>query len=302
MTLSMNHKSLLSVEKVVDTNWHWQAGLQLAIAQTQRGSRLVRNRHIGPLYVQKPFYPEGKNCAHIYLLHPPGGLVSGDTLSVDIAVHEGAHALITTPGAARLYRAREKSPVQEQTNILYVENNAILEWFPMETIVYSGAAAELETHFELGDNSAITAWEITCFGLPASGEPFNQGYFKQRYQINQYGLPVFIDNLQYDASNHAFFSAKAGMQSQAVSGFLVAGPCKQVEQEREVLTDELRLMISGNADMQAQATLTWIDDFCVIRFLGNSAYACRQIFVLLWRKLRLALLAKKACEPRIWAT
>ena len=84
----------------------WQAELSLGLAKTARGTVLKTCSHRGPLYVQKAFYPEGRELAHLYLLHPPGGMVSGDDLQINVNMAEGAQALITTPGAGRVYRAR----------------------------------------------------------------------------------------------------------------------------------------------------------------------------------------------------
>jgi len=297
---------------LASSNWHWDADLELVLSNNNRGTRLTRNRHTGPLYVQKPFYPEGPDCTHIYLLHPPGGLVSGDTLSLDITLEEGAHSVITTPGAGRMYKARDESPVQKQKNHLQVKDHAILEWFPMEAIVYNGAAAELETTIELGDGSQCMAWEITCFGLSASDEPFEKGYFNQRYRIEQNGLPLFIDNLYYqktngEANNSVLFGAKAGMQSQPVSGFFIAGPFSQNEQEKDILVEQSRTLIDGMDSIESNAlntqlSVTWVNDFCVVRYLGKSAYTCRQSFALLWEQLRPELISREACKPRIWAT
>ena len=40
------------------------------------------------------------------LVDPPGGVVvGGDGLHLDVRLDAGAHALITTPGATRLYRS-----------------------------------------------------------------------------------------------------------------------------------------------------------------------------------------------------
>ena len=92
----------------------WRASLSLGFRRTERGSRLVRSEHNGPLYVQKPFYPEGPDCAHVYLLHPPGGMVSGDFLTISAHAEAQSHALITTPGAGRVYRARSDGLLQQQ--------------------------------------------------------------------------------------------------------------------------------------------------------------------------------------------
>jgi urease accessory protein len=298
-----------------DPNWHWQADLALVFSQIKnRGTRLTRNRHRGPLYVQKPFYPEGPDVAHVYLLHPPGGLVSGDTLKLDLELGDGAQGLITTPGAMRMYKARQNSPFQRQHARILIQENATLEWFPMEAIVYNQAHAELETTIKLNNNSSIFAWEITCFGLTASAEKFKKGYFKQRYRIEKNNKPIFIDNLVVDnldmhklsidkKNNRQFFSSYAGMQNKTVSGFFIAGTFenKDYSKQREILTEQLRnLLVKKNFDKTI--TITWVNDLCVARYLGDSAFQARKGFILLWQTLRPALIQLKACEPRIWLT
>jgi urease accessory protein len=57
----------------------WQASLNLSFANRFNKTLLVQRKHSGPLTVQRPFYPEGDVC-HVYLLHPPGGIVGGDEL------------------------------------------------------------------------------------------------------------------------------------------------------------------------------------------------------------------------------
>lgn len=288
-------------------NWHWQADLELRLTQTTRGTRLSRNRHTGPLYVQKPFYPEGPDCAHIYVLHPPGGLVSGDTLTLDIHLEERTSALVTTPGAGRMYKARIDSPPQQQHTHLYVGEGASLEWFPMEAIVYNGAAAELSTSITLEDDASFMAWEITCFGLAASDEPFQDGHFTQRYRVEKKGLPLFVDTLRYDAKNTQLFTSKAGMQSLPVSGFFVAGPFKCTVDQKEFLSEGMRALINSASsleddDLSQHLAVTWVDDICILRYLGKSAYTCRKVFALLWTVLRPELTNREACEPRIWLT
>jgi urease accessory protein len=105
----------------------WQARLELGLAQWAGRTVLAHKRHFGPLTVQRPFYPEGGPC-HIYLLHPPGGVVGGDRLEIAVEVGEGAHALITTPGATKFYRSA--GPRAHQIQHLSVAGGGVLEWFP----------------------------------------------------------------------------------------------------------------------------------------------------------------------------
>ena len=56
----------------------WQAQLDLEYTLRGNKTRLLRKQQRGPLTVQRSFYPEGEIC-HNYILHPPGGVVGGDT-------------------------------------------------------------------------------------------------------------------------------------------------------------------------------------------------------------------------------
>ena len=298
----MNSLASNTINRTQDAPWHWQAYLQLCFKFSSRGTTVNRCRHNGPLYVQKPFYPEGKHCAHVYLLHPPGGLVSGDTITIDVEMETNSHSLMTTPGATRLYRARQESPIQRQNIYLSLAENAILEWFPMETIVYDAAAAELNTTIKLSNNSRLMAWEITCLGLPASKQLMTQGYFQQRYKIIQDGLPIFIDRLHYDTKNHALFTNMAGMQSKTVSGFFIAGPfSQQSDDEKDQLIDYIRQQLT-HKKFDTCIAISNVNGFFITRYLGHSANQARDAFTEIWSLLRPVLIKQKACAPRIWLT
>ena len=90
------------------------------------------DRHDGPLRVLQPLHPEGPAICHHVLVHPPGGLVGGDVLDIDINVQPGAHALVTTPGATRCYRSTGETAVQSVR--ARIADGARLEWLPLEAI------------------------------------------------------------------------------------------------------------------------------------------------------------------------
>jgi len=283
-----------------DTTAHWYARLELQFQQSQRACRLSRCRHQGPLYVQKPFYPEGRDLAHVYVLHPPGGLVSGDCLQIDVDVTAKAHALITTPGAGRIYRARQDRTLQQQHINLKVAEGASLEWLPLETIVYRDANAKLSTQVDLADNSHFIGWEITSLGLPASGIKFDQGQLQQRLQINRNGQPVVIESQQLTESTQAIFNAVAGLQAKPVTGVLLAGPFSSAALSEQVMTQCRQLLTLE--DSSCLAAISQVGDFVIARYIGSCSAQCRQLFIAVWSLLRPELLGRSACAPRIWAT
>src|SRR5689334_17836187 len=95
----------------------WRASLDLEFARSGVRTVLARRSHVGPLVVQRPFYPEGEVC-HVYLVHPPGGVVGGDTLELRARVRDGAHALVTTPAATKFYRSEGRVARQLQDIVL----------------------------------------------------------------------------------------------------------------------------------------------------------------------------------------
>ena len=297
-----------TLEGVAVIDRSWLAKLDLRMEKKSRGTRLTRSRHRGPLYVQKPFYPEGPDLAHVYLLHPPGGLVSGDHLQISIDAKCDAAVLVTTPGAARIYRARDEQPLQRQSVTLDVGPNASVEWFPLETIVYNGANVELYTVINLTEESCFIGWEITCFGLPASGEPFVSGTFQQHYRILRKGRPLFIDRFSLtDTSRERMLSGSAGMNNHAVNGFFLAGPFAQTKgngdtaERMEALMASLR-EASDELSLSKYGAISKVGDLFIGRYLGSSAEQSRKLFTAWWKILRPLVLGREACAPRIWST
>lgn len=278
----------------------WQAFLNLHCQSSTRGTRLISCKHRGPLYIQKAFYPEGKQVAHLYLLHPPGGLVSGDILSINVTIDTDSKALITTPGAGRIYGAREDKKPQRIINQLDIANNASLEWFPLETIIFNGANGQSNTLVELQENSQFIGWDICCLGLPASQAPFEQGSIKQRFEITRHGMPEVIEQLNFTATDVSFLNSPAGLSGYSCSGFMAIGPFTK----EQCASDEYCQLIESLQAYRINDALVGISrvkDWILVRYLGHSSEQAKQCFIHCWQKTRPLLLNKKACLPRIWA-
>ena len=276
----------------------WHATLDLDLQRRRAATRLIGCRHEGPLYVQKPFYPEGPDCAHVYLLHPPGGMVSGDCLEIGVNLGEGAAALLTTPGAARAYRARDNGTLQRQHTRLQLAAGASVEWFPLETIVYNGASVEMETEVQLSADASCALWEVTCLGLPASDEPFTRGSFRQRYRVLRDGVPVFVDGFALEESNRQRMAGMGALQEQPVNGFFLMGPFTTDADDEQI--EALRAAIPQA--LERRFSITRLGEYYVGRYLGGNAEQARAQFARWWQMLRPALLGRPASPPRIWLT
>ena len=134
-----------------------------------RGTVVARRRHEGPFCIQQPFYP-GDGACHVYLLHPPGGLAAGDELDLTVDVEPGAAALLTTPAATKFYGSDGAPSVQRQT--LRVAAGAALEWLPLDTILFGGSRALIETDVELEPGARFIGWEQLSLGRPLSGDRY----------------------------------------------------------------------------------------------------------------------------------
>ena len=285
---------------------HWLAHLVLEFSYTAVGTQLTRTQRKGPLSVQKAFYPEGRDCAHIYLLHPPAGIVSGDELRISVDLKSNAHLLFTTPGAGRFYRARTNLEIgdtkQSQITQIALAEKAKCENFPQETIVYEGADGYNTVDITLTSSSVYLGWDITCLGLPDSDEPFVEGKYCQLNRLFCDEKLIYHDRIALSPENN-LLTHPAGLANHSVfATFLAYAPEKLSDTfQRMDIVNLLRdKVIEHNA--QQNISITDIDGLLVIRYLGAHAQQCKNLFINLWEILRPLMLDKDAIQPRIWHT
>ena len=266
----------------------WHAELELAYGRFADCTRPVLRRHQGPLRVQKHLYAEGPQvCQHI-IVHPPGGIAGGDRLNISAKVGEQAWAQLTSPGAAKWYRA--SGPAYQQLT-LQVAAGATLEWLPQESIVYCGAQAQLETRIELQGDARLCYWDMVALGRPASGERFDSGEFRSRLDIHRDGQLLWHER-QRIAGNDGLLDSPIGLGGQPVfATLLITG---EIDAELLERCRELPSAVRGD--------LTQLPGLLVARCLADEALHARAWLIALWQQLRPALLEREAVPPRIWNT
>ncbi|MEO6920656.1 MAG: urease accessory protein UreD [Collimonas sp.] len=272
-----------------------QAWLSLRFAGDQGTTRLLDRAHYGPLRVQKALYPEHVSICHAIIVHPPGGVVGGDELTIKASVDQGAHAFLTTPGAAKWYRANGK--VSGQHVQLQVADAATLEWLPQETIFFDHAHVTLEHQVELQGDARYIGGEILCFGRTASGESFNGGRVSQQTSIRRDGKLVWFEQGMLDGGGAAMQSRLGLAGCTVCATLIVAGksfPASLVQQLRDLASQ----LTGGKASVGA----TQIKSLLVLRLLGHSSELARQWMMQAWQIVRPELLGHAAHIPRIWNT
>lgn len=266
----------------------WHAELALGYGRDGETTRPTLRRHQGPLRVQKHLYGEGPEvCQHI-IVHPPGGIAGGDHLHISASLGANAWAQLTSPGAAKWYRAA--APAYQQLE-LKVGAGATLEWLPQETIVYCGAQAELSTRIDLEGDARLCYWDMVALGRPASGERFTSGHFQAQLEIRRDGQLLWHER-QRISGNDGLLDSPIGLDGQPVfATLLISGEIDAELLERcRTLTGPVR------------GDLSQLPGLLVARCLASEALHARAWLIELWRLLRPALLGRAAVPPRIWST
>ena len=193
----------------------WKAQLALEFRFQDQKTTLARKFHDGPLVVQKPLYPEGREVCHAIVVHPPGGIAGGDELSLKVNTEKNAATLLTTPGATKWYRSA--GPWARQDIALDVKGS--VEWLPQETIVFSGALAQSAVEIDLAADAALVGWDIVCMGRTGSGERFERGSYRSSIRIRREGRLLWLERGRIDGGGK-LLDSPAGLGGQPVFGTL----------------------------------------------------------------------------------
>ena len=275
---------MLAAQVTDNTYKGWQASLALQFCHTPEKTLLHSAHHVGPLTVQRPFYPEGETC-HLYLLHPPGGIVGGDTLDISVRLDAKSHVLITMPGASKFYRSSGAQARLQQT--LTLAENSTLEWLPQDAIFFPGANAAVSTAFHLAASSTLLAWDLLCLGRPVIGEAFSHGALANRLEVWVDGSPLLIERLSLADGQLACVAQQPWV------GTMLFYPAN------ETLLEGVREKLTPLANY-AGATLT--DGLLTVRFLSDDNLRCQRAMRDIWQFMRPHLTGKSPVLPRIWLT
>ncbi|HEY5799105.1 MAG TPA: urease accessory protein UreD [Burkholderiaceae bacterium] len=272
----------------------WEARLKLGFTRAGAHTRLSERSHSGPLRVQKALYPEGADVCHAVLLHPPGGIAGGDSLSIAAHAGPGAHALLTTPGAGKWYRAAGRQATQEIA--LRADAGAVLEWLPQETLFYDAADCAMTHDVALHGDAVYIGSEILCFGRTASGETYASGQVRQRTSVRRDGALLWYEQGLLRPSDGAMHS-RFGLAGHTVCATLLAAGRPLTYEEIRSLRGALHALDAG-----PQLGATQLKQMLAVRYLGQSSETAKAVLSCAWHVLRPLLAGRAASVPRLWHT
>ena len=272
----------------------WTARLNLDV-RLEAARSVARFEHDGPLRILQSLYPEGDAVCHNVLVHPPGGLVGGDTLDMQVQVGAGAHSLVTTPGATRFYRSEAGLATQQVQ--AHVADGARLEWLPLEALAYSGCDALNLARFTLAPTAELMTWDITALGLPLAQQPFTQGVFRQHLEIPG----VWLERGSVDAQDARLLDSPLGLAGQRCMATLVFASGQAIAPERaEAALDAARTALEAlPLRLQAGATQPH-PQVIVLRVLAPVVEPAMQLLRPVWAAWRQALWGLPGNVPRLW--
>ena len=273
----------------------WRADLKLDYTlESQR--TVVRYLHQGPLRILQSLYPEGDQICHNVLVHPPGGLVGGDTLDIQVTVAEGAHGLVSTPGATRFYKSGGHPALQQV--VAHLADNAKLEWLPLEAIAYNDCEATNRAIFNLAPSAELITWDVTALGLPSSDMAFTQGHFQQHVEIPG----VWLERGNIRGEDTRWLNSPLGLAGGKCLASLVFASGSAIDSDRTTQALEAAREVIESHPLRLQAGITCAHpQVIVLRVMSPLVEPTMDLLKKVWAVWRHTLWDLPSTPPRIWS-
>ena len=274
--------------KICASSDRWSDGsAELSFALKDGETRLKHLYQSDPCRVLFPS-KRAKAPKEAVIVTTSGGIVGGDRLEFDIKGGKSTTATVITQAAEKVYRSAGEDSVIDIS--ILVEDGALLEWMPQETIMFEGARLRRATNIDVFGSGRFIAGEIVIFGRRARSESRRGRCGPCGSRVCEAGALAWVDSLHLDGDIGEVISDCHAFGDAAAIATVVYGGLDA----RRRLGFAKKVVQSGAA--------TCIGNFLIARFVDIDAARLRESVAQYWIKLRSEFDGLPEVLPRVWET
>lgn len=166
----------------------------LAVDSVDGKTRRARVHEQGALRVRFP--GPASNTLEAVLVNTAGGMAGGDRFNVELELRKGAHLVLGTAAAEKVYRTL--GPDTAVGLKFSIGAGACLAWLPQETILFDGASLARRIEVHLADTARLVIAEAVVFGRAGMGETVEHGLLSDRWLVRRAGKLIHAENVKLD--------------------------------------------------------------------------------------------------------
>lgn len=262
---------------------------RLDLCYRRQGPRtiLAASRCSSPWHLFPPTYLDDSGCAFTSLVNPSGGFVAGDHLSIHAELEQGAHVVLSTPSANRVYRSLGEE--SKQTVTLSVAPGAVIEWFPEVTIPYAGSRFAQTMTVTLAKGATALIWDSLASGRVARGEQWAFASLRNEIHITTASGDRLLERYEVrPEQGQAGFGLLSAYDY--VASFFVVSDATDPQRWPSVREAVAVILDSFDRDLLGAVTEPPVPGL-VVKLLARSAEALGRAQELLWETTRREMLA-----------
>jgi len=149
---------------------------------------LTRASAASPLRLLHP--KNSGTAAWVYAATYGGGLLGGDTITLDVAVGDGASALLSTQASTKVYRS--DAPARQELRA-HVSDEGLLVLLPDPVTPFASSHYTQEQHIDLSSSATLVAIDWMTAGRVSSGERWHFRSYASRTWLRRNGRLILHD-------------------------------------------------------------------------------------------------------------
>jgi urease accessory protein len=130
------------------------------------------------------------------IVNTAGGMAGGDRFAIDLTVEPGAHLIVTTAAAEKVYRTLGADASIAAR--IEVGAGGALAWLPQETILFDRARLKRSIEVDLAADARLLMAEAVVFGRAGMGEVVAAGSLLDRRRVRRGGKLVHAETTRLD--------------------------------------------------------------------------------------------------------